>query len=159
MILGVLFVSILGTVSHFVYEWTGNNVIVGLFSPINESTWEHAKLLFFPMLIFYFFGTRKTKAYYPCLFSSMAFGIVLGTLLIPILFYTYTGVLGFNIAAIDVSIFFISVIVAFYLSYRLALSCNAEKYKGLLMVLLIVLTALFFFFTFLPPDIPLFLSP
>lgn len=44
-----LFISILGTLLHFTYEWSQNNAIVGLFSAVNESTWEHLKLLFFPM--------------------------------------------------------------------------------------------------------------
>ncbi|MDD7025196.1 MAG: DUF6512 family protein, partial [Oscillospiraceae bacterium] len=50
-ITGILFVIITGTISHFVYEWSQNNFILGLFFPVNESTWEHMKLLFFPMLI------------------------------------------------------------------------------------------------------------
>lgn len=47
-IVGILFVSVLGVLMHFVYEWSGSNRFVGLFAPINESTWEHMKLLFFP---------------------------------------------------------------------------------------------------------------
>ena len=51
-IIGVIFVSAAGTLLHFVYSWTGNNSIIGLFAPVNESTWEHMKLLYFPMLLF-----------------------------------------------------------------------------------------------------------
>ena len=40
--------SALGVLFHFMYEWTGENAIAGLFFPINESTWEHLKLIFFP---------------------------------------------------------------------------------------------------------------
>ena len=47
---------ILGTIFHFTYEWSGKKVIIGLFSAVNESTWEHLKLLFFPMLITTFIG-------------------------------------------------------------------------------------------------------
>ena len=50
-IAGFVFVIIAGTLLHFVYHWTGQNRIVGLFSPVNESTWEHLKLLFTPMLL------------------------------------------------------------------------------------------------------------
>ena len=41
------FISILGVLLHFTYEWSDDNRIVGLFSAVNESTWEHLKLLFF----------------------------------------------------------------------------------------------------------------
>ena len=52
-----IFISVLGVLLHFTYEWSGNNPIVGLFSATNESTWEHLKLLFFPMLSQQFFIT------------------------------------------------------------------------------------------------------
>ena len=48
---GTIFVLVLGTLSHFFYEWSNDNPLIGLFSPINESVWEHMKLLSF--LCFY----------------------------------------------------------------------------------------------------------
>ena len=46
-----IFISILGVLLHFTYEWSGDNPAIGLFSAVNESTWEHLKLIFFPMLL------------------------------------------------------------------------------------------------------------
>ena len=51
MILAAIVVFVLGTLAHFVYDWSGQNSFIGLLTPVNESTWEHMKLLFFPMLI------------------------------------------------------------------------------------------------------------
>ena len=51
-IAGILCVSILGTLLHFTYRWSGRNPLIGLIAPVNESVWEHMKLLFFPMLLF-----------------------------------------------------------------------------------------------------------
>ena len=48
-IIGVFFVLAAGSLAHFLYDWTGSNAIAGLFVPVNESVWEHMKLLFFPM--------------------------------------------------------------------------------------------------------------
>ena len=67
LIIGAVFTIITGTLLHFVYEWSGESLFVGIFSPINESVWEHLKLLFFPMsvwiLIGYFiFGKARDKA-------------------------------------------------------------------------------------------------
>lgn len=36
-IIGILFVLTTGTLAHFLYDWTGNNTVVGLFTPVNES--------------------------------------------------------------------------------------------------------------------------
>ena len=54
-----IFISVLGVLLHFTYEWSGDNAVVGLFSAVNESTWEHLKLLFFPFLL------RVIEAYRP----------------------------------------------------------------------------------------------
>jgi len=43
-LLGFVFCCILGTLSHFFYDWSGQNIIVGMFCPVNESVWEHLKL-------------------------------------------------------------------------------------------------------------------
>ena len=40
-----------GTLFHFIYEWSGFHPLAGLFAPVNESTWEHLKMLFFPVLL------------------------------------------------------------------------------------------------------------
>ena len=45
LIIGAVFTIITGTLLHFVYEWSGESLFVGIFSPINESVWEHLKLL------------------------------------------------------------------------------------------------------------------
>ena len=104
-ILGILFVIITGTLSHFLYDWSGNNRIVGFFTPINESVWEHMKLLFFPMLLYSLFVIVKFQKKYPCIISALCFGILTGTLLIPLLYYAYTFVLGKNFFVLDISIF------------------------------------------------------
>ena len=50
-IIAFIITSILGVLLHFAYDFSGHNIIIGLFTPVNESTWEHLKLLFFPALI------------------------------------------------------------------------------------------------------------
>ncbi len=59
VLFGIIFTFILGTLLHFVYEWSGSNVIVGIFSPVNESVWEHLKLLYFPMSLWLLLGYSK----------------------------------------------------------------------------------------------------
>ena len=155
---GAILVAFLGTIFHFVYKWLGENPIAGLFVPVNESTWEHMKLIFFPMLIFSAYS-KKLSDIYPCLESASALGILVGTFLIPVLFYTYSGVLGFNIQAIDISIFYISTAIAFYMIYKSTASCSAEPYKRLLNFFVLIVFVAFIVFTIFPPDIAIFKSP
>ena len=60
-IAGLIFVLITGTLAHFAYEWSGCNRLLGLFFPVSESTWEHMKLIFFPLLLYSLFMTHKLK--------------------------------------------------------------------------------------------------
>lgn len=156
---GAIFVSVLGTLSHFIYEWSGGFPVAGLVTPVSESTWEHMKLLFFPMLLYFAFIPETLKAEYPCIPSALFSGILIGFLLIPTLFYTYTGILGRHISFIDIAIFYICVLVSFLIFYRLSLSCKAKKLTVPLTLLMAVITLLFFIFTFRPPHIGLFQSP
>ena len=71
-VIGILFVSVAGTLLHFVYDWSGQNPLVGFFAPVNESTWEHMKLLFFPMLLYGLVAVPKLKSAYP--FLPCAYG-------------------------------------------------------------------------------------
>jgi hypothetical protein len=44
-------IVIAGTLLHFVYGWSGQNALAGLVSPVNESVWEHTKLLVVPVVV------------------------------------------------------------------------------------------------------------
>lgn len=79
--------------------------------------------------------------------------------LIPIIFYTYSGVLGFHLLSLDILTFLISVLAAFYLAYRLTPGSKAGKYETLLAAAVILLMLLFFIFTYNPPGIGLFAEP
>lgn len=156
---GFAVVSLLGTLLHFLYEWTGESVLVAPFSGVNESTWEHMKLLFVPMFIFAIvqrFFLRDRNDFW-CVKLR---GTVLGLILIPILFYTYNGVIGKSPDWINISIFFISAAVAYFYEVKLfneeSMPCRASK-KAFLTLCFIL--ALFVLFTFRTPEIGIFRDP
>ena len=156
---GIIFVSVVGTLLHFAYQWSGNNVLVGLFTPINESIWEHTKLLFFPMLLYSLYINKKINKQYPCINSAMIFGALSGVLLIIVLFYTYSGIVGFHTPIVDMSIFYISVITSFYIVYQTAIKCTVDNYSTILKIIQFALICFYIIFTFSPLDIPLFINP
>lgn len=158
-IIGIIFVLITGSFAHFVYGWSNQNHIAGLFTPINESIWEHMKLLFFPMLIYSFFMTYKFVQEYPCIISALSFGILAGTFLIPLFYYAYTDILGKDIFILDIGTFILSILIAFWISYRLTLSCKLESYTFLLCLLVCLLLACFLVFTYHTPHFAIFQDP
>lgn len=157
--IGFVFVSVFGTLLHFLYDWTGRSIIASLFSGVNESTWEHMKLLYFPLLIFavierFFFMDRKD------FWCVKLFGTVLGLLLIPIIFYTYNGAFGKSPDWFNITIFFISSAAVFLLETRLFKNSYLRCKASLVAFGLICLIGVSFItFTFYPPQIPLFKDP
>ena len=154
-IISTIFVMVLGTLLHFTYKWSGNNVIVGIFSPINESIWEHLKLMFFPMLITIIIGYLYKGKDVDNYLSSKVIGTVVMISFTIVFYYTYSGILGTNYTGVDVSIFFIAVALGQYVSYKLM----KTKFHGNNIIAIITLLALllcFVVFTFFPPNIALF---
>ena len=158
-IIGIFFVLTVGSLSHFLYDWTGNNHIVGLFTPINESIWEHMKLLFFPMLIYSLIMILKFHRKYSCITSALSFGILMGAILIPLFYYAYTSILGKDVFILDIATFILSIIIAFWLSYKLTLSCRLEPYTASLCILVCMLFVCFLVFTYHPPNAAIFQDP
>lgn len=154
-IFSTIFILLLGTILHFTFEWSGNNLFVGTFSAVNESVWEHLKLLFFPMLITTIIGYLYFREEYPNYLCSKMKGIILSLIFIVVFFYTYTGILGYNIALFDIGSFIVATILGQYYSYKKTISgssCN----NLVAFIVLMLFTLSFVVFTFFPPSIGLF---
>lgn len=159
LILGFLFTAVLGTLWHFLYDWTGRGAIAALFFPVNESTWEHMKLIFFPMLLCTFFLAARFKEEYPCLPGALLAGNLLGTLSIPVTFYTYKGIVGRSFPAADIAVFLAGVLIAFRTAWVLKESPAVCQYRNLIYLFTELSAVLFFIFAFFPPAVGLFAEP
>ena len=156
---GITFTAILGTILHFLYQWT-NLTIVAPISAVNESTWEHMKLVFIPSLIFSIVQYFITGKEYRCFWLIKLIGIILATILTPVLFYTLSGSFGKLSAITNIAIFFISIFIGYLIEYFLFKSINCKITAKLLPIIILLIVFIFFIiFTFYPPKIPLFLDP
>ena len=156
---GITFTALLGTLFHFLYQWT-NLKFFATFSAVNESTWEHMKILFIPAFAFAILQSFFFFDAYPCFWVVKLVGVLIGTFLIPILFYTLTGCFGKLPAAINVTIFFVAIIVAFTMEYFLLKHAVCFKdFKAIPIAILTLFFIAFIIFTFHPPKLPLFLDP
>ena len=148
-----------GTLLHFLYDWLGGEEWIAPFSGVNESTWEHMKLLFWPMFIFAivqgkFFGDRKD------FWCVKLRGMIVGLGLIPIIFYTYNGAIGKSSDWLNIAIFFISAAAAYIYEARLFKSERVKcRAPWLAFAALAVIGLLFVIFTFRTPELGIFLDP
>ena len=147
-----------GTILHFLYDWTGGSILVSPFSGVNESTWEHMKLLFWPLFLIALVQRRffREQENYWCVKLAQ---ILLGLTMIPVLFYAYNGVFGQSPDWINIAIFYITAALAF-LFERWAFEQDRHcKSQQLAFAAICLLGVLFAVFTFAPPQIPLFRDP
>ena len=158
-LMGFAVTSLSGTLLHFLYDRTGQSAWAAPFSGVNESTWEHMKLLYFPMFIYgliqsRFFRERKD------FWCVKLIGMVVGLTAIPVLFYTYNGAFGKSPDWINIAIFFIAAAIAYLLENclykRRSIRCGRPT---LAFVTMCLIGMCFIVFTFAPPHIPLFMDP
>lgn len=157
-IISVIFSMVIGTLLHFTFNWSGNNLFVGSFSAVNESTWEHLKLLFFPMFITIIIGYFYMGKNIPNFLYAKTLGIICAIIFTIIFFYTYTGILGTNFAFINIAIFFFSVVLGEFFAYKSmfsSFSCNNK----VAIIVLVTLFLCFIIFTYFTPQIGLFKDP
>ena len=157
-ITSAIFTIILGTILHYTFKWSNKNPLVGIFSAVNESTWEHLKLLFFPMLITILVGYFYIGKDIPNFLCAKAIGIIVALIFTIVFFYTYTGILGTNFAVLNILTFIFSAILGEYTAYKLMLS-NFSCNNIIAIITLIILFLCFVIFTFFPPKIGLFRDP
>ena len=157
--MGFAVTSLGGTLLHFLYEWLGEAAWIAPFSGVNESTWEHMKLLFWPMFIYaivqsFFFKDRED---FWCVKLK---GILLGLVLIPVIYYTYNGVIGRSPDWINIAIFFIAAAITYlYETRQFHNGTTAYKNPKPAIILLSAIALLFVIFTFATPPIGIFRDP
>ena len=151
-----VFVAVAGTLLHFVYEWSGYNRFVAAFAPVNESVFEHLKLLFVPVLLFTILQYSVLKDIGSVVLWAKLKSVLSGLLFIVVIYYCYTGMLGQNIAWLDISLFYGAVIVNSLCAYKAFEKTGEERHeqnKSAVPAALIwvFITALMIFWTFFPP--------
>ena len=159
-LIGMVFIILLGSALHFTYELSGHNLLVGIFSAINESVWEHLKLAFWPSILFmlgqYWLMRKSTHNF----FLAKALGVSLMIVTIPAIFYSYTAITGESIFIIDIGSFIIAVILGQLASYKLLIRVQMSQRLAIISIgVLILLSAVFALFTLYPPQIGLFQDP
>ena len=157
---GILVLFIIGSLFHFLYDLLNNNFFIGLLSPINESIWEHTKLVFIPYILYYVIIYIKNKNIInkDKWFTSLLVGVILGIILIPTIYYAYTGALGFKSLIIDILILLIVNIITQLISFHIYNYIKKPLNTNFVFIILFILFIVYIIFTIYPPNLPIFLS-
>lgn len=159
-IAGFAFTIIIGTAFHFLFIWTNESIVAAFVSPVNESIWEHIKLLFFPMLVYAIFEYSFWGKQYARFWCIKLKGVLTGMALIPTLYYTYTGIIGESLDWFNIVIFFGVAGLVYLVETKMFQgnkTCRIPSEYAF--VMLSIIGFVFFVFTFYPPEIPFFQDP
>ena len=118
-------------------------------------------LLFVAMALFSVVQLFAVGRTYPNFLAVRAISTLTGLALIPILFYTYTGVLGSSVSWANIAIFYVSALTAFLLDFRLLRKGRFSSPWQQLLGLLVLwgLAFCFVWCTFRPPRLGLWKDP
>lgn len=157
-IYGIVFIILFGFIGHFVYKWSNQNSFLGYFAPVNESVWEHIKLVLGPSFLWLLFEIHFYNGYENLWFAKFI-SLLIMILFIPILFYSYSKIIKKSIFIIDIGIFIISVIVGeIVFHYLINLDYNIITYHigiiGLIILFIKYMTS-----TYTPGTSSLYKSP
>ena len=122
--LGVFVISTVGTLAHFLYDWSRHNHIIGLFAAVNESTWEHIKMALTAAFLWglydgFFYGAE------PNYFLAKFISLLVIVLTIPLLFYLYRFFTKKSILVVDIAIFYLAILFSQLSFYCLLASPDA----------------------------------
>lgn len=158
---GLLVTLALGNLLHFVYGWSGGSPLAAPISAVNESTWEHMKLLAVPWVLFALIERAVRGRGAASVPMARTLGLLAGLAAIPALYYTYRGIVGFDVMVVDILIFQAAVLLGFLVSWRVQRggrwTSPAAQAAGVLVLLTVL--ALFVVWTYHPPHLPLFCDP
>ena len=157
---GIIFTIALGVLFHFLFDMTNQNMIVALVAAVNESIWEHMKLFFYPSFLFALLQSKFMEREYEQFWCVKLKGILLGLVLIPVFYYTYTGALGVSADWVNIANYIFTTIIVYLLETRMLQKgkrCIVQPETALIVLCAIALV--FTVFTFATPKIPIFKDP
>lgn len=164
ILLGIPVLFVIGFFMHNIYEWSGKMATVGIFAPVNESVWEHLKLFFWPMLIWWVAGYIILRKDNPISASQWLTACTVAELVCPIVilsfYYIYTGAFGIESLILDIFSLFLGIMLAQSLAFHVYKYAGISQYCLYISAsILILLAVTFTVFTFAPPHLPLFMDP
>ena len=155
-IISAVLAAAAGTALHFLYT-ISPNLISALLAPVNESVWEHLKLLFWPVL-----GAAVVlSARAPCRIRLWC-GFLTALLAMPVFLlgmYYLLRRLGLSGLALDILLYYVTIFGGFWLAWHLQRAGRLQRHCGILLMLVILYGAGLILFTFAAPPLKLFSPP
>ena len=159
--LSTIFSIILGTFIHFIYNILHKPFILGLVVPINESVFEHLKLVLIPLTAFgiiysLVYGKKENNKN---IWNYISIAVILSMIFIPIMHYLYIAIIKNTSTIFDIVLYILSIIFSYiYIYIKNGKDNKKDTNKGGILLILL-LYFIFVVFTICPPRVELFKDP
>jgi len=161
ILLGIPMLFLVGSLFHYLYQLTGKHALVSLIAPINESVWEHTKMVLLPVILwwslFYLITGQRLSIDIDSWFTGLLVSLVISIVAIPVLYYSYTAAFGISFLWMDIMILLIALAFGQFMGLHVFRHSLGMDYKQVVAILALIL--LFYgLATVHPPKLPLFQS-
>lgn len=139
-------ICIVGTLLHFLYEFSGGNLLVAMFSATNESIVEHIKIAVISTYIVAIVKMWIEEKRKYNLWSSLFFKFITQIIILTILFFSYQKIIQVENRLLDILIFYVSIIlsevVECMIEQKLKISAKVEdilKYINIFIIIIFII--------------------
>jgi len=154
---GVIFILFVGSTLHFAFELTDFWKPMALIAPVNESIWEHLKMVFWPGIIFFLVEYKFLKDCVSNYWTAKTLCLLLMPLVITLGWYSMVALTGKNKFALNIALFAVAIFLGQTVSHKILTDQSHAEAKIRYSIFIIVLLSLAFTsFTYYPPKIFLF---
>lgn len=154
---GFFFIGLVGAGLHYTFELSGFSRPMALISSVNESTWEHLKMVFWPGLIFALVEFTYVRDLVKNYWFGKAASLIAMPAVITVGWYAYTPFTGTSVFPLDLALFYLAVFTGQFLSYKILTARPfGDRTKRFALVSIVLMLAAFSLFTYFPPQIFLF---
>lgn len=159
MIITIILMIVLGTCMHFVLDVLPSGLIseiLGNIFPVNETSWEHMKMIWYPFLVAGIILSLRTKnrGY----FSSFVVCAIMAMLMQLGAFSIYQSFSGISILVLDIIIYMASMFFCALLALDLSQKKWSQKLLPLWVALAVIITAGIIWLTYYPGEGYVFLD-
>ena len=156
-IIGLFGIFLLCFLFHFIYDWFPNSLF-SIFFPVNESIWEHMKLIY-SSYVFYgiidYLLIKKNKISINNFLIQLLLIPIIGIILYLIIFIPIYNLVGENMI-VSIGLLFIIIIIEQLISYFMLIK-KEIKYQNIIGIIgIILIYILFGYLTYKPIENYLF---
>jgi hypothetical protein len=154
---GIFVIILLGFPLHYMYSWSGESAIIGIFAPVNESVWEHLKLGYYSVVLLsipeHLLKGKSLHNYFPARIA----GLLAMELTILLIFYGYHLLTSQNYFLIDIGSYMAGAVICQLISFRIfRLAPFSKTLQTAGLAAFIAPGVVFAITTFYPPHLPIF---